>query len=232
MSEFTIDTRKFTEFPNFSWSAMIKKFDSENKTKNYEIVDGNLVTPLEIRYSININKVSAINSESFSSFTAIDNLIRVNEPTLEKFYESIENNIDIVRSYCEWINTDSFLYEGSEEKIKDYKERFFQGALKVVSIKPFISEPTESAEGVVFEPNDDVIIESSSIDIKHLIEVMDNHPEMENLKLAIKIREEEMKKLILESQNRDRETVRRNNYEMWKLLNEKYIDGEFNDLIK
>jgi len=231
MSEFTIDTRTFTESPTFSWSAMIKKFDDAGKTKNYEIVDGNLVTPVTVRYSINVNKVSAINSESFSSFTSADNIIRVNEPTLEKFYESIENNIEIVQSYCEWVNTDSFLYEGNEEKIKDHKERFFQGALKVVSVKPFISESTESAEGVEIT-SDEVVIESSSIDIKRLIEAMDNHSEIENIKIAIKIREEEMKKLIIENQNRDREVVRQNNYEMWKLLNEKYIDGEFNDLIK
>ena len=231
MSEFTIDTRKFTESPHFSWEAMIKKFDDEGKIKNYEIVDGNLVTPVEVRYSININKVAAINADSFSSFSSINNLIRINEPTLEKFYESIKNNIDVVRSYIEWINTDSFIYEGNEEKLEEAKERFFIGALKVVSVKPFISESIESAEGVVFAPTDEVVIESSSIDIKPLIEAMDNHPEVENIKIGIKMRDEEMKRLIIESQNRDRETVRRNNYETWKLLNEKFSNGEFDDYV-
>ena len=231
MSEFTINTRNFTESPTFSWEAVIKKFDGEGKTKNYEIIDSNLVTPVEVRYSININRVALINADSLSSFTSVDNVIRINEPTLEKFYESIKTNIDVVRSYCEWVNTDSFLYEGSEEKIKDLKERYFAGALKVVSVKPFITESTESAEGIVFVPNDEIIIESSSIDIKPIIEAMDNHPEMENIKLAIKIREEEMEKLIIENQNRDSEVVRQNNFQMWKLLNEKYIDGEFNDLL-
>jgi hypothetical protein len=231
MSEYTLSARDFTDSSNFSWSAMIKKFDDEGKTKNYEIVDGNLVTPVEVRYSINLNRVSLINANSLSSFTSTDNLIRINEPTLEKFYESIKNNIDVVRSYYEWINTDSFLYEGNEEKIKDLKERYFIGAFKVVSVKPFITESTESVEGILFVPNDEIVIESSSIDIKPIIEAMDNHPEMENIKLSIKIREEEMKKLIIENQNRDREVVRQNNFQMWKLLNEKYIDGEFNDLL-
>lgn len=229
MSEFTINTREFYGSPHFSWEAMIKKFDDEGKTKNYEIVDGNLVTPVEVRYSININKVAAINADSFSAFSSDNNQIRINEPTLEKFYESIKNNIDVVRSYVEWINTDSFIYEGNDEKLEEAKERFFIGALKLVSIKPFISEPTESAEGVVFTPNDEIIIESRSIDMKSIIEAMDNHSEAENVKIGIKMREEEMKRLIIENQKRDRETVRRNNYETWKVLNEKFGNGEFDD---
>ena len=60
---------------------------------------------------------------------------------------------------------------------------------------------------------------------------MDNHPMKQTIIDGIKYREEAMKKLIIESQNKDRETVRRNNYETWKVLNQKFSNGEFDDYI-
>jgi hypothetical protein len=210
---------------------MIRKFESENKTKNYEIVDRNLVTPINIRYSMTVSKVSPLNSGSISQLTSIDNTIVINEPTLEDFLNSVKNNVELIKSYYEWINASVFDTK-DEDEIKLIKRRYFDTAMKVTSIKPFITETTESVDELVISVNDNVVIESEMLDIDRILEIVDNHPEIENIKLAIKIREEEMKRLILENQNRDREMVRQNNYEMWKLLNEKYINGEFNDFIK
>jgi hypothetical protein len=210
---------------------MIRKFESENKTKNYEIVDRNLVTPINIRYSMSVSKVSPLNSGSISQLTSINNTIVINEPTLEDFLNSVKNNVELIKSYYEWINASVFDTK-DEDEIKLIKRRYFDTAMKVTSIKPFITETTESVDELVISVNDNVVIESEMLDIDRILEIVDNHPEIENIKLAIKIREEEMKRLILENQNRDREMVRQNNYEMWKLLNEKYINGEFNDFIK
>jgi hypothetical protein len=231
MSIYEINTRDFVSSPNFTWSAMIRKFESENKTKNYEIVDRNLVTPINIRYSMTVSKVSPLNSGSISQLTSIDNTIVINEPTLEDFLNSVKNNVELIKSYYEWINASVFDTK-DEDEIKLIKRRYFDTAMKVTSIKPFITETTESVDELVISVNDNVVIESEMLDIDRILEIVDNHPEIENIKLAIKIREEEMKRLILENQNRDREMVRQNNYEMWKLLNEKYINGEFNDFIK
>lgn len=230
MSIYEINTRDFTSDPNFTWSAMIKRFESENKRKNYEIVEGNLVTPIAIRYSMTIHKVSSINSNVIATFGSNLNRIEINEPTLEDFLNSVKNNVELVRSYYEWIN--AYVFDNKdEEEIKLVKRRYFDTAMKITSIKPFITEYEGDVPDDLVGVNDNVVIESEAIDINQILEIVDNHPEIENIKIEIKLREEEMKRLIIENQTKDREVVRQNNFQMWKMLNEKYINGEFNDLI-
>lgn len=230
MSIYEINTRDFTSDPNFTWSAMIKRFESENKRKNYEIVEGNLVTPINVRYSMTIHKVSSINSNVIATFGSDLNRIEINEPTLEDFLNSVRNNIELVRSYYEWIN--AYVFDNKdEEEIKLVKRRYFDTAMKITSIKPFITEYEGDVPDALVRVNDNVVIESEAIDINQILEIVDNHPEIENIKIEIRLREEEMKRLIIENQNRDREVVRRNNYENWKILNQKFSNGEFDDYV-
>lgn len=233
MSIYEISSRyDFASSNENAFSAFIKKFESENKVKNYEVVDGNLVTPITTRFSLRVNIISPVNALSTLGGNGLKNLIEISEPTLEDFLNSVRNNLELVRSYYEWVNSCGFeLNINGDEDLKKYKERYFSNAMRVTSIKPFITENVESDAGICINVNDEVIIESVLIDVNLILDIVDNHPELDKIKEDIRIREEEMKKLILAEQTKNSDTVNRNNYEMWKLLNEKYQNGDFNKFI-
>ena len=234
MAEFTVNTRDFTSHP-FTWEAMVKKFDDEGKERNYKIVDGNLITPVEVEYKLQIYKIAVLNSYSTSFLTSANNTITVSSNTEEDFYSSLENNEDILTSYVEWMigrNYDG-AYEAEFEKSTD-KEMFFSSAVKLTKIRPFITDESKYEElGEGFRPiiNDWIVIEHEKLNLNRIIEIFDAHPKKQSIIDEIKLREEEAKRLIIENQKRDSETVRRNNYETWKVLNQKFANGEFDDYV-
>lgn len=234
MAEFTVNTRDFTN-SSFSWEAMVKKFDDEGKEKNYKIEGSNLITPVEVEYKLEIHKIAVLDSYSTSYLTSSNNTIIISEKTEEDFYTSLENNEEILTSYVEWMN--GINYDGSYaaefEKSRD-KEIFFSSATKLTKIRPFITDQSKYDElGEGFRPiiNDWIVIEQNSLDFSKIVDIMDNHPNKQSIIDSISEREEEMKRLIIENQKRNSETVRRNNYETWKLLNEKFSNGEFDDYV-
>jgi hypothetical protein len=234
MAEFTINTREFTSNP-FSWEAVVKKFDDEGKEKNYKIEDGNLVTPVEVEYKLEIYKVDNLNSYSVSAISLANNKTIVSEKTEEDFYTALENNEEILTSYVEWMNGRNYdgAYSAEFEKSVD-KEMFFSSAVKLTKIRPFITDKSKYEKlEESFRPiiNDWIVIEREKINTERIVEIFDAHPKKQSIIDRIKEREEEMKRLIIESQQRDSETVRRNNYEMWKALNQKFSNGEFDDYI-
>lgn len=234
MSEFTIKKRDLTS-SSFSWEAMIKTFDSEGKQKNYEVIDGNLVTPIDIEFKLQVYKVANLSSDSTSFLNASNNLITISEKTEEDFYKAVENNEDLLTSYLEWFEARDYKHAAyPEDEMKKDKETFFSSATKFTKIRPFITDESKYEElGGCYLPaiNDWIVIEKNLLDLTKLVEIMDNHPMKQTIIDGIKCREEAMKKLIIESQNKDRETVRRNNYETWKVLNQKFANGEFDDYI-
>lgn len=234
MAEFTINTRDFTN-SSFSWEAMVKKFDDEGKEKNYKIIDGNLITPVEVEYKLEIHKIAVLDSYSTSYLTSSNNTIIVSEKNEEDFYTSLENNEEILTSYVEWMNGRNYdgAYAEEFEKSKD-REMFFSSATKLTKIRPFITDQSKYDElGEGFRPiiNDWIVIKQEKLNLNRIIEIFDTHPKKQSIIDGIKEREEEMKRLIIESQQRDREAVRRNNYENWKILNQKFANGEFDDYV-
>lgn len=227
MAEFTVNTRDLTN-SSFSWEALVKKFDSEGKIKNYEVIDGNLITPIEIEYKLQIYKVANLNSAGISLLNASNNMIIISEKTEEEFYKSIESNNELLTSYLEWFEARDYKSSAfpEDEQRKD-KEMFFSSATEIQKIRPFITDHIELEDA--YKPNDWIVIEQNSLDFSKIVDIMDNHPNKQSIIDSISEREEEMRRLIIENQKRDRETVRRNNFETWKILNEKFGNGEFDD---
>ncbi len=234
MAEFTVNTRDFTSHP-FTWEAMVKKFDDEGKERNYKIVDGNLITPVEVEYKLQIHKIAVLDSYSTSLLTSSNNTIIISEKSEEDFYSALEDNEEILTSYVEWMNGRNYdsAYAAEFEKSTD-KEMFFSSAVKLTKIRPFITDQSKYEElGEGFRPiiNDWIVIEQEKLNLNRIIEIFDAHPKKQSIIDGIKLREEEMKRLIIENQKRDSETVRRNNYETWKVLNQKFANGEFDDYV-
>ena len=227
MAEFTVNTRDLTN-SSFTWEALVKKFDSEGKEKNYEIVDGNMVTPIVTEYKLQIYKVQVLSSATIADF--FDNKITISEETPEDFYRAISENKQLLISYVEWVYGKQDLYKSLGEMTLEDKLLFLGNSTKkYTKIRPFITDHIELNEA--FRPNDWIVIDESPVNDIRIIEILDTHPDYQLVVEGIKMREEEMRRIIIESQKRDNETVRRNNYEMWKVLNQKFANGEFDDYV-
>jgi hypothetical protein len=167
--------------------------------------------------------------------TSANNTIIISENTEEDFYSVLENNEEILTSYVEWMNGRNYdaAYAAEFEKTTD-KEMFFSSAVKLIKIRPFITDSSKYDEFGFNNRsmiNDWIVIEQQKLNINRIVEIFDTHPKKQSIIDGIQIREEEMKRLIIENQKRDTETVRRNNYETWKILNQKFANGEFDDYV-
>lgn len=222
---YNIDTRAFLESDTFNWNNIIKKFDSVNKLKNYDIIDGNLVTPVEVIYSMKAGKVIFSNNVTLPMNPS---KMVINELTLDEFKESVINNEELIESYYILINSAKSKHDTNEDLFK-VKNAFFSNASKNTIIKPLISENDKSPYNNL--SNDEILIESELIDMTEIIELIDNGKLIQDIGNRIKKEERERELAIIKEQKANRETVRANQYYQWKLLNEKYKSGEFDEFV-
>lgn len=195
--------------------AFVKKFESENRKKNYEIVDGKFITEIKTYYNLTFNLISTLNVDMITDYKEVI----ISKETKEEFEKEIRENEDLLISYINVSKDPSF-----------QSKNFLKGIKKTV-IKPFLSD-FEGDDIEFFGKLDEVIIEMEDIDSNYIIELVKSNPDLEKTKRFIENSLKEMEKLILEKQRKDKEIVVKNQYEMWKILNDRFLNGDFDPFIK
>lgn len=195
--------------------AFVKKFENENRKKNYEIVDGKFITEIKTYYNLTFNLISTLNVDMITDYKEVI----ISKETKEEFEKEIRENEDLLISYINVSKDPSF-----------QSKNFLKGIKKTV-IKPFLSDFGDD-DIEFFGKLDEVIIEMEDIDSNYIIELVKSNPDLEKTKRFIENSLKEMEKLILEKQRKDKEIVVKNQYEMWKILNDRFLNGDFDTFIK
>jgi hypothetical protein len=177
----------------------------------YRIEEGNLIVPIIEEYILDYNRVAFLSASTVSSQKVGDMHISKSFKTLEEAVEFIKNDEEYIVNYITKKD-----YEMSWIDNLIYKSSFSFYEISDEKLKPFFDQKVQLEKRTIIKSEEiKEIIESSEIYEKCMEE--------------FKAQEDQRKKLFEEAEKERTATIRRNNYEMWKILESKRAAGEFDE---
>ena len=179
----------------------------------YRIEEGNLIVPIVEEYILDYNRVAFVSASTVSSQKVGDMHISKSFKTLEEAVEFIKTDEEYIVNY---ITKKDYEMSWDDTLIFNSSICFYE--MDDVNIKPFFDEKVQVENRRIYKSEEiKEIIESSVIYEKCMRE--------------FEAQEKERKKFFEESELERTVTIRRNNFEMWKVLEAKRASGEFDEFV-
>jgi hypothetical protein len=189
--------------------AIPQEIDLKSRKPRYEVKDGILTIPVKQEYKLTYNRVAYVSANTITTQRVSDMIVTKTFSSIEEAKNFILTNEDYITNFItkldyEMLWDDSVKYELSIDfyEIPDPMNR------------PFLEERKILEKSTVLKPEE----------VRLLIESSDLY---EKCSKVFKAQEDERKKLFEEAELERTVTIRRNNYEMWKVLEAKRASGEF-----
>jgi hypothetical protein len=202
---------------NFWGSLQIaspEEVDLKSRKPRYTIENGMLTIPVKEEYILTYNRVSYVSANTVLAQRVSDFVVRKTFSSLEEAKNFIVTDEEYILNFLTKVD-----YEMMWDDTVKYELSVDFYEIPDPSARPFLEERKLLEKSTAIK----------SEEIKNLIESSELYEKCQSRFKA----EEDLRKKDFESAELDRTaTIRRNNYEMWKVLEAKRAAGEFDEFEK
>jgi hypothetical protein len=191
--------------------AVPQEVDLKSRKPRYEVKDGIMTIPVKEEYKLTYNRVAYVSANTITAQRVSDMIVTKSFSTIEEAKNFILTDEDYITNFItkldyEMLWDDSVKYELSID--------FYE--IPDPSSRPFLEERKILEKSTVIKPEE----------IRQMIESSDLY---EKCSKEFKAQEDKRKKDFEEAELERTATIRRNNFEMWKVLDSKRAAGEFDE---
>lgn len=199
-----------------NWPGMNMRESKVEVKPNYEIKDGKLITPVKEVFHLNFAFITYASANTTSKNKVSDVLRDKEFTSIEDAKEFIQHDIEYVSSVAE--------RQAWDLRITDQ-------IMHIQSIQLFKAENIDYPD-FNYPGSGSILSKKAVLTTDEIVKLVEASPLYEKAKQVIEDREKERKELAIKEERSRSKQVRKNNYEMWKVLNAKMNAGDFDEFIE